>query len=139
MSAKEKQLVLDNRPADDAAKLVALQTISLGGERIARVENFVADKFKQVAMNCVGTRFGYAIDGAGRMLSVLRRHGAGFHLELLKRIRKRQWKIRIAERIVMSASIQQVGQAIVQSATDRNEIGRPRARRSLVTSPDRCT
>src|SRR6266481_1280843 len=71
------------------------------------------------------------------MLSVLGRYRAGFYLELLQGIGKRQGKIRIAEGIVMSSSIQEERQAIIQTATDGNKIRRPGPCRSLITTSDR--
>ena len=136
MSTKEKKLVPDDRPANDAAKLVALQAVSLARKRIARIEDSVAHKFKQVAVEAVGARLRHAVDSARGMLSILGRHGAGFYFELLQGIRKRQWKVRIAERVVMTTAIQQIGQAIVQSAANRNVVGRPGPRGSLIAPAD---
>jgi hypothetical protein len=68
----------------------------------------------------IGARLRHRVDRPSRVLSVLSRHGAGFHFEFLQRIRKWKRQIQIVERIVMSASIQQVHQAVIQPTGDGN-------------------
>ena len=42
VAAKEKQFVLDDRPAQHAAKLVTFERVAFGGEEVARVQCAVA-------------------------------------------------------------------------------------------------
>ena len=74
---------------------------------VARIEYSVTNKLEQAAVKLVGSRLGHHADQAGGMLAVPRRHRAGFELEFLQRIRKRQTdKMSVAERIVVRPAVQ---------------------------------
>ena len=120
--AEEKQFVLDDRSPEYAAKLVALQPIPLRGERVARIEDFVPNELKQVAVKLVCTRLRYSINCTCGVLSILGRHGTGFNFEFLQRIWEWQRLIETAVRVVMRTSVQHVCQAAGQSPADRDDI-----------------
>ena len=90
IACEEEELILHDRPTDRSTELVALQSTAGGCEVLSSVEQIVAEKFKQVAMEGVRARFGYRIDISTGLPAVLSRHAAGFHFELLQRVRKRK-------------------------------------------------
>ena len=106
MSGKEKQFVANNRPAQNSAKLIALQAITLFCERVSGIENLVPDEFKQAAVQIIGAGFRHRVHGACGVLPVLRGYRAGFHLELLKCIGKRKRQIEIAVRIIVCPAVE---------------------------------
>src|SRR5437588_4571766 len=111
-SAKEKEPVLDDPAAGDAAELVALQRVALWRGRLPGIELVVAEKIKKVAMETIAARFGNDVHNATRMQSVLRRQRAGLDAEFLNRVRERNWKIHIAEGVIVVAAIQQIADAV---------------------------
>ena len=112
IATEEKEFALHDRSTDHSTKLITLESIALGRECVASIEDFVPHEFKKSAVKIIRARLGYDIDGAARMLPILCRNGTGFNLELLQRIRKRQRQIQIAVRIVVGSAVQQVSQAI---------------------------
>src|SRR5258708_26428702 len=105
-SAKEKELVLDDPAASDAPELVALQRVALWRGRLPGIELVVAEKIKKVAMETIAARFGDDVHNAARMQSVLRRQRTGLDAEFLNRVRERNWKIHIAEDVIVVAASQ---------------------------------
>ena len=84
MSAKEKQLVVDDRSANRAAKLVPLQPVVLKRKGIARVQRSLAQKLKRIAMKVIRAGLRYRVDRARGVDAVLRLQSTCFHLELLQ-------------------------------------------------------
>ena len=113
MSGKEKQFVANNRTAQNSAKLIALQAVTLLCERVSRIQNFVSHEFKHVAVQIIGAGFRHCVHRACGVLAVLRRYRAGFHLELLKCIGKRKRQIEIAVRIIVCPAVEQVREPVV--------------------------
>ena len=73
-------------------------------------------------MKFIGSRLGHHINHSPRVQPILRRKAAGLHAELLNRVRKREWKIDIGERVHMLAAVQQVIRSISLSAGNRNAV-----------------
>ena len=88
-AAEEKQLVLHDRPANDAAKLIALHRIAIARKCIAGIEDSVANELEHTAMELIRARFRHYDNCASRMESILSRYSAGFDFEFLKGIRER--------------------------------------------------
>src|SRR5437870_3243769 len=59
---KEKQPVLDDRPADSSSELIPFQVVTRFRECIARVEDTVANKFEKIAVNIIGSCLSHSID-----------------------------------------------------------------------------
>src|SRR5207248_7526063 len=112
LRSKEEHPVVDDGPAERAAKLVALQPVIRRGEEIVRVEPIVPRELEGVPMEEIGTGLGDDIHGRSKMLAIPGRQGAGFYLELLQRIGKRRRKVQVVEWIVVGAAIHDVGNAV---------------------------
>src|SRR5271156_4249496 len=82
---EEKCLVVDNRPANRTAILIALDLVVSGRRRkkVLRIESRIADKFESVSVEVVGARFCDDVYHAARILSVFRAVVAGLHTEFL--------------------------------------------------------
>ena len=89
MSAEKEEFVADDRTTQNAAELIALQSVALGCECVASIENLVADELEKVSVVFVGAGFRNGIDRASRVPAILGRHRARFDLELLQCVRKR--------------------------------------------------
>ena len=59
---EEKRPVLDNRAAECAAKLVATQFVPLNGEEVLGVEDVVAEKLVNTAVELIGPALSDDID-----------------------------------------------------------------------------
>src|SRR5206468_1928508 len=90
ISAKEKQFVFDNRPAQHTTELIALQRIALCGEEVSRVQRTVAQKLERVSMKLIRTRLRHRVNSSAGMKTVLRLQNAGLDFEFLQRVRERQ-------------------------------------------------
>src|SRR5205823_3463122 len=108
LSNKEEQLVLDDRSAERAAELIPFQAVLAGGVKVLCVERAVSEKFESIAVKRIRSGLRHGIDGAGRMMTILGRQSAGFHLEFLKRVGKRQRQIQIVLRIPMRAAVEHI-------------------------------
>ena len=89
IAAEEEQFVFDDRAANDAAVLIALEGVALRREEVSGVEHAVADEFENVAVKLISSRLGHRVNGGRRVITVLSLDGAGFELELLEGVRKR--------------------------------------------------
>src|SRR5207247_9119271 len=90
VAAEEKQLILLDRTADNASKLIPLVCVPLFGEGVAGIEFIVPHELEQIAVKLVATRSRYGVDGRGCVEPILRLHRACLHLEFLERVR--EWK-----------------------------------------------
>src|SRR5688572_16903997 len=95
VAAKEKEPVLDNRPAQRSAKLVTQQTVILPlavrphrRKLIGRVEPLVPVELEQVPVDDVGSRLRHRIDRGSRAHAVVGGEAARGDAELLQRIRE---------------------------------------------------
>src|SRR5436190_18192599 len=86
IAAEEKHLVLDNRSADRATKLVASKAVAGRRKVVACVEVVVADELGRAAMKLVGAGIRDQVHRRRGAMPVARRQRARFHLELLQRI-----------------------------------------------------
>ena len=121
---EEKQFVLLDRPTDDATELVSLQGVARGGEEVPRVKIAVAQEFEQIAVKFIRAGFCHGVYYGGGMISVLRGHGAGFHLEFLERVREGQRKRQIVVRILMQGAVEQIATPLPwPPATDTTTVG----------------
>ena len=82
--AEEEELVFDDRPADSAAELVALQRVLFGREEVARVQGAVAQELERAAVQFVRARLGHHVDDAATRVSVLRAEVARLQAEFLE-------------------------------------------------------
>ena len=139
ITGKEKEFVLDDRAAQDAAKLVTLQLISFESERIPRIENAITNEFEEIPVEIIRARLRHRVDSAGRVLTVLGRHCAGLDFEFLQGVRKGQGQIQVVKRIIVRASVQKVRQTVIQSAGNGDGLRRVVSVRRLSASADSCT
>ena len=98
IAAEEEHLVLQDRPAEHAAELIALEAVALGREGVARVEAVVADEVEGAAAEVVGAGLGDEIHRRRRVVAVAGRQRAGLDLELLQRVGKRRRQVQVVER-----------------------------------------
>ncbi len=87
---KEESLVLAviqlrhaERATDGSAPLVVAVRCAHRGERIARVEEIIAEEFAGRAVVQVRAALGRHVDHTAKREAILRGHGSGLHLELL--------------------------------------------------------
>src|SRR5439155_7939661 len=73
VGTEPKQLVAHNRSAGCTTKLVALQIVRLGREKVARVYCAVADELKGRAVELVGARTSHYVDHRSGEVAVLSR------------------------------------------------------------------
>src|SRR6185503_21028795 len=125
VAAKEKELVLDDRPAERSAKLMAQQTVVLPlavrpdrRKLIGRVEPFVPVELEQVPVDDVGARLRHRIDRSARAHTVVGGESAGRDPELLQRIRERKRQAAAALRVVVDGAVEQVGDAEILPTGD---------------------
>ena len=78
----EPHLVLDDRPADREAELIALQLLGTRGEEIAGVQLRVPQELECLAVKCVGASDGRDVDH-GRIRPLVGHEEARLHLELV--------------------------------------------------------
>ena len=91
--AKEKQLVLDDRPAQGSAKLIHVEHRrgrAYGLSPNQRVQFRISHVLPEIPVNCVSTGLGGGIQHSGVAAPNLRAVVVGFHLELGDGIRRRQ-------------------------------------------------
>ena len=79
-----------DRPADGAAKLVAVDVIRRGREKGPRVEVAIAQELKRVAMKAAAAGFGDDVDHRARALTVRGVVVAGLNAEFLYRVGERE-------------------------------------------------
>ena len=97
IAAEEEKLVTQDGTARCAAELVPFEraVYFLAGtgidpcEIIRRIQQIVANKFKEASVEIIRARHGHRIHLRAGMLPLRGRQRAGFDFEFLKRIRKR--------------------------------------------------
>ena len=124
VAAEQEQLVLHDRRAQRAAKLIAVQIVLLRREVVALVEAVVAVELERVAVDLVRSGLGHQVDRRGGMVAVPRRQRAGLDLELLQRVGKRRRQVQVVERIVVRPAVHDVGDAVGLAAGHRDRHGR---------------
>ena len=100
--------------------MIAFQRAVRRREIIARVEQIVAHKFKQVAVQIVRAGLGDRADRTPRGPTILRGEAAGLHFEFLQRVREWKRKVQIVKRICMEGPIQVVGHSLPCRTCHRN-------------------
>src|SRR5262249_35862861 len=116
ISAEEEQLVAQNWTAGSPTELVPferavylLTRLGIDPRKICRgVQQIVANEFKQAAMKVIRTGLRDRIRLCAGVLALRRRQRAGFYLELLQRVRKRQRQAQIVVWIVMLRAVQRI-------------------------------
>ena len=86
---EEEGLVLVDGAAELRAELIALKNGDSGGEERPGIEDVVADKFVQVAVDCVRSGLGYRADRCRRFPAKFRRIQRLLNVEFLYRIDRR--------------------------------------------------
>ena len=124
MTAEKEEFVLHNRSTDRSTKLISPEVVSLQSVGVSGVQAAVAKEFKHIAVYFISARLRHCIHHARRVLPVLRRPRAAFHLELLQCIRERHRQSHVVVWIVMRCSVQQVHQAVARTTGHRNRGGR---------------
>src|SRR5689334_4960950 len=71
VASKKEQFILDDRPAEHSAKLIALQRIPLRSEYVAGVHRAIPYEFKEIAVKLVRSALRYGVDRRRGVLSVL--------------------------------------------------------------------
>ena len=112
VAGKKEQLILDDRAANHAAKLISLQRITARCEEIPRVEEVVPHELEYIPVDGVGSTLGDGIYRGRGVLSVARRKSAGFHFELLQRVRERNRQVQVVKGVVVGAAVEQVGHSV---------------------------
>ena len=133
---KKERPVVNNRTADGASKLVALELISplvfgrdsgpvrqtrrQGGKEVPGVENRIAQELKRIAVEFIGAGLRNNVDDGPRVLPVLGGVIAGLNAEFLERIR--EWKRLVDIRVLINvvAAIQLVADLVLPRAVGRN-------------------
>jgi hypothetical protein len=121
----------NNRPNDGSAKLVLLKRNLYWDEIVGGIENIVAEKFPDIAMQLVASRLGDYVYDPAQDLSELCFVIVGLQLELLDVVERRLHGISIANRAIVIDPIQQKHIAAVVLAIDRGEDDGPQ----VITDP----
>ena len=124
IAGEEKQFIFYDRSAYDSAELVALQSVALEGEEVARVQSAVAEELEQIAMKLVGAGLRDGVHRGAGVKAVLRLQHTGFHLELLQSIRERQRQRQVVVWILIDRAVQLVRDAIALAARHGHHDGR---------------
>ena len=94
VSAEEEGFVLDHRPAEHAAVLIAVKrrngAARAVGKPVVGVQRRVAHEVVARAVQIVGARTGHHVHNRPARLPVLSREEVGLHLKLLHRIHRRR-------------------------------------------------
>ena len=131
--AEEERLVLDDRAADDAAELVAVE-LRLAGRRLeesGRVHARVAQELPAAAVERVGAAAVVDVDRRAGRAAVLGAHVVGDDLELADRVRRRLHHL-VREALVARAVgvvVDAVDQEVVEGAAQAVDVERALARR----------
>ena len=104
----------DDRPADGAAKLVAVDVIRRGSEERPGVEVAIAQELKRVAMKTAAAGFGDDVDHRAGALTVLGVVVAGLNAEFLHRVGERERRIDVGHFIYVVAAVQEVVRLVRQ-------------------------
>ena len=125
VSSKEEQLVLQDRSAQRSAELVPLEVVAFQRKKVSGIESVIANELKCVAVKFIRARLRNCVDLAARS-SASSGGGAAtdLHLELLKRIRKRNRHLRAIIGVVVHRSIEGIHHSELESPGYGNEISR---------------
>src|SRR5207245_6580680 len=85
--AEEEEPVLDNRPAQAAAVLIALELIRSQGEKVAGVEGAIAQELERRSVESVGSRFRHDVDYGPGSPAIFGAVVVGLDTELVQRVR----------------------------------------------------
>ena len=118
ITAEEKEFVLNDRSSDRATKLIAFQRAALDCIKIASIEQIVANKFEQIAVNLIRARFGHRAHL--RSTGLLGRLSANLCLEFCQCIRKWERQRQAIIRIDMAYPVQRVLGGRTQAACGRD-------------------
>lgn len=116
VASEEKQLILPNWSSNYTSVLILLEGVALGLEIVLRIKDIVSYEIEGISVELIRARFSNGVDRCRGVLAVTGRHRAGLNLELFHGIGKRQGQIKVVERIVMRAAVQEIGCAIRQSS-----------------------
>ena len=123
VAGKVEELSRDDRSAERPAELIAAQAVAAalavrtdGGEGVGGIQRIVAHEFEAAAVQQVGARLGDGVDRGRRVVAVLRRESARLDLELLHCVGKRQRQVQVVHRLVVRASVEDVGHSVRQPA-----------------------
>ena len=108
IAAEEEQLVLDDGAADDAAELIALQRVAVGGEIVLGVEVVVAEEVEDRAVEGIGSGARDDVDDRAGMEAVLRGEAGGLHAEFLNGIGEWERQVHVGERVGVVGAVHQV-------------------------------
>lgn len=122
-AAEEKYLVMDERTADGAAELVALQGILCGAEVAFSVDGTVAEELKGGSVNLVGAGLGDGIDDGAGVKTKSGRDAAGLDGELLQRVREGEGHVDVGVRVVVVAAVEDIVVAVDLAAHDGDTEG----------------
>jgi hypothetical protein len=104
----------DDRPADGAAKLIAVEVIRRDREKRPGVEVAIAQELKRVSMKAAGTGFGDDVDHRAGALTIRGVVVAGLNAEFLHRVGERKRRIDVCHFIHVVAAVQEVGRLVGQ-------------------------
>lgn len=98
----------DNRSADDAAELVAMDVIGHGCEVIPGVEVAVAQELEGVTMELAAARLGHDVNDCAGALAEFGVVVAGLNAELLKCVGEWEWTVDVGHFIHVVAAVEEV-------------------------------
>ena len=110
-----------DRPADGAAKLVAVDVIRRGREKGPRVEVAIAQELKRVAMKAAAAGFGDDVDHRAGALTVRGVVVAGLNAEFLYRVGERERRIDVGHFIHVVAAVQEVVRLVRQRSVSAGD------------------
>src|SRR5262249_55446008 len=113
-----KQLVLDNRTADRAAELVAVERIVCWRKEIAGVERTIAQELKKVTVDLVGARARHNVHYTARGVAELGGEVIRIKSEFLNSIRVGERQVHIEKRVVVPDAIELIVHLRGSSAID---------------------
>ncbi len=116
---EKKRLVLLDRPANRAAKLVQVELLRRGGKVALGIEIGIAHKLEERAVNVVGSRFGGDQHGRTGTRSVFGGVGVGQYLELLNVIDRGKDADAARGQFVVVDAVQQPVRAVGTRAAHR--------------------
>src|SRR5262249_21167943 len=108
VSPEEKQAILLDRPAQAAAKLVALQEIVRPREEIAGVQVAVAQKLEGASVQLVRAGLGHHVDDPARSTAILGAVTIGLNAEFFDGVRVRKWIVHVGVVVLIAAAVQVV-------------------------------
>ena len=116
VGAEEEEPVLDDRAADAAAKLVALEMVRHRREKVARVHRAVAQELEHRAVQLVRAGLGHDVDHGARRPAVLGAVVVGLDAELFERVRIGERIVDVRPGILIAGAVQKVVDAFAAGA-----------------------